>query len=129
VDEPLPLVRDVLDKQIYDANGIRVGKVDGLILHRRANRPPRIVALEIHLPTAVGRAWWRLGPWLESLQRWLAPHLTGPTRIQFEHVVGTGIDVHVDIDARRTNAFVWETWLEHHVVGHLPGGRTRGAKD
>lgn len=129
MDEPLPLVRDVLDKQVYDVNSLRVGKVDGIILHVRANRPPRVVALELHLPTAVGRAWWRLAAWLEALQRWLAPDLAKPTHIQFERVVRTGIDVHVDIDAKRTNAFVWDTWLKHHVVERLPGGHARGSKE
>ena len=48
--EPLPLVRDVLDKQIYDVNGQKLGKVDGITLLRRVGRPPRVLSLEADLP-------------------------------------------------------------------------------
>jgi hypothetical protein len=110
----LPLVRDVLDKQVYDRNDLKVGKVDGI---------------ELHMPTAWRRLSPRLGRLVERVQRWLAPDLAEPTRIQFEHVVATGIDVKVDIDATRTNAFAWEAWLEKHFVEKLPGGRVRGDKE
>ena len=55
--EPLLLVRDVLDKQIYDANNLRVGKVDGVVLLPRQNRPPRVLAIESDLPTACSSVW------------------------------------------------------------------------
>jgi len=35
VDERLPLVRDVLDKQIIDPDGCKVGKVDGIVIYER----------------------------------------------------------------------------------------------
>jgi hypothetical protein len=41
VAEPLPLVRDVLDKQVLDPDKCKIGKVDGILLQLRANRPPR----------------------------------------------------------------------------------------
>jgi hypothetical protein len=129
VVEPLPLVRDVLDKQIYDANGLKVGKVDGIILVPRQHRPPRVEAIEIHMPTLWRRVARRLGDWLESWQQRLAPAIAGATRIRFDHIAGTGIDVVVDIDARRTNAFAWETWLAEHFVERIPGGSARGAKE
>jgi hypothetical protein len=128
VVEPLPLVRDVLDNQMYDVNHEKIGKVDGIVLLRRKGRPPRVLALESDMPTAWRRVSPRLGDWVEALQRWLAPDLTGPTRIAFEHVVRSGIDVEVDIDARRTNAFVWETWLRQTFVEKLPGGKASGEK-
>lgn len=126
--EPLPLIRDVLDKQVTDLNGQRVGKIDGIALQLRQGRPPRVVAIDIDLPTAWRRVHPRLGDWLAALQQWLAPDLAGVTRIRFEHVVKSGIDVQVDIDATKTNAFVWERWLQHHLVARLPGGSGRGEK-
>ena len=128
MDDPLLLVRNVLDKQIYDVNGQKVGKVDGIALQPRRGLPPRIIALESDMPTAWCRVSPRLGRWVERLQHWLAPDTAGPTRIRFEHVVRTGIDVEVDIDARRTNAFAWEQWLLTHFIGKLPGGSSRGEK-
>jgi hypothetical protein len=128
VVEPLPLVRDVLDKQIYDANDIRVGKVDGLVLLPRQGRPPRVLAIEVSMPTAWRRVSVRLGDWIERLQQWLAPDLVGPTRIRFEHVVHAGIDVNVDIDGTKTDAYVWENWIKKTFVEKLPGGKGSGEK-
>ena len=126
--DPLPLVRDVLDKQIYDANDVRLGKVDGVVLVPRRGRPPRVVAIETSMPTAWRRVWRRLGDWIERLQQWLAPELAGPTRIGFERVIHSGIDVNVDIDGRRTNTYVWENWIKKTVVEKLPGGQGSGEK-
>jgi hypothetical protein len=126
--DPLPLIRDVLDKQIYDANDVRVGKVDSVVLVLRHGRPPRVLALESSMPAAWRSIWPPLGDWIERFQRWLAPDLTGVTRIRFEHVVHTGIDVNVDIDARKTNAYVWENWIKKTFVEKLPGGKGSGEK-
>lgn len=126
--EPLPLVRDVLDKQIYDANRLRLGKVDGIVLLPRQGRPLRVVALQSDMPTAWRRVWQRLGDWVERFQQSLAPDLAAPTRIAFEHVVRSGIDIEVDIDAKKTNAFAWETWLRRSFVEKLPGGKGSGEK-
>ena len=128
VGDPLPLVRDVLDKQIYDVNDIRLGKVDGLVLMPRHGRPPRVIALESSMPVAWRRVWPRLGDWIEQFQQWLSPGLAVDTRIRFEHVVHAGIDVNVDIDGTKTDAFVWENWLKRTFVEKLPGGKGRGEK-
>jgi hypothetical protein len=127
--DPLPLVRDVLDKQIVDCNDQKVGKVDSIVLQLRQHRPPRVVAVESDMVAAWCRVSRRLGRWVDALQRWLAPDLAGPTRIRFEHVVKSGIDVQVDIDATKTNAYVWEVWLEQRVIAKLPGGQGGGEKD
>jgi hypothetical protein len=128
VVEPLPLVRDVLDKQIYDADDVRLGKVDGIVLRLRKGRPPRVEAIETSMPAAWRRVWPRLGDWVERFQHWLAPELEPATRIRFEHVVHTGIDVNVDVDGNRTDAFVWENWIKKTFVEKLPGGRGSGEK-
>jgi hypothetical protein len=127
VGEPLLLVRDVLDKQIYDANALKLGKVDGIRLLRRAGRPPRVLAIESSMPCALRRVWRPLGGWLARFQHWLAADVEGETVIQFTHVVRSGIDVEVDIDGKRTSAFVWETWLAHFVE-MIPGGKGHGEK-
>jgi hypothetical protein len=128
VDNALPLVRDVLDKQVLDVNKCRVGKVDGIVLALRANRAPRVIAVELDQATAWRRVHHSLGALVNWLERQFEPGRHGPTRILFEHVVGTGIDVHVDIDAKRTHAFVWEHWLEEHLIAKIPGGRRGGEK-
>lgn len=121
--EPIAVARDVLDKQIFDVNKVKVGKVDGLIVAVRANRPPRLIALELSSAAAWRRVHPKLGDWLERIQRRLWGEAADPVRIRFEHVVGWGIDVDVNIDATRTKAFAVESWLKKHVVQRLPGGR------
>jgi len=128
VDDALPLVRDVLDKQVIDVNTCKVGRVDGIILALRAHRAPRVVAIELGQPTAWRRVHRKLGDLVEWLQRQFEPGRFGPARILFDHVVGTGIDVHLDIDGKRTHALVWEDWLEEHVIAKIPGGRRGGKK-
>ena len=121
-DDALSLVRDVLDKQVFDAGGQKLGKVDGIVLKVRANRPLRVAAVEIDPKTAWRRIHPALGRWIDRLQRRLEPKGAEATRIPFEQVVRTGIDVHVSIDGRRTNAYVWETWLKRRFVDRIPGG-------
>jgi hypothetical protein len=128
VVEPLLLVRDVLDKQIYDVHDVRVGKIDGIVLVPRQGRPPKVTAIETSMSAAWRRVWPRLGEWVERFQHWLAPQLEPHTRIRFEHVVHTGIDVNVDIDGNRTDAYVWEDWIKKTFIEKLPGGKASGEK-
>jgi hypothetical protein len=127
--ELLPLVRDVLDKQIVDPDDCKAGKVDGIILQLRANRPPRVIAMEISQAAAWRRVHHSLGQFAEWLRRTFGPgHEERPPRVLFEHFVRGGIDVHIDMPARRTRALAWEDWLEELVVARIPGGRRGGKK-
>ena len=128
MDEPLPLVRDVLDKQVMDPDGCKVGKVDGLILQVRANRPPRVLAMEISQSAAWRRVHHRLGDFADWLRAKFEPGQNHPPRILFDHFVRGGIDVHVDVAWKRTKALVWEDWLEERVIAKIPGGRRGGKK-
>lgn len=127
--ELLPLVRDVLDKQIVDPDDCKAGKVDGIILQVRANRPPRVIAMEISQAAAwrrVHHSLGRLGDWLRG--KFGPGHAERPPRVLFEHFVRGGIDVHIDIPAKRTKALAWEDWLEERVIARIPGGRRGGKK-
>jgi sporulation protein YlmC with PRC-barrel domain len=129
VDEPLPLARDVLDKQVIDPDGCKVGKVDGIVLTLREHRPPRVIAMEISQATA----WRRVHPRLGDLADWLRTkfepgHQERPPRVLFDHFVRGGIDVHIDIPWKRTRALVWEDWLGQRVIAKIPGGLCGGRK-
>jgi hypothetical protein len=127
-DAGLPLVRDVLDKQVLDPEKRKVGKVDGILLALRANRPPRVMAMEISQATAWRRLHHRLGDVADWLRARFEPGQDRPPRILFEHFVSGGIDVHVGISCSRTRARAWEEWLEEHVIAKIPGGRRDGKK-
>jgi len=128
VDDPLPLVRDVLDKQVLDPDGCKVGKVDGIVLQPRANRPPRVIAMEISQSAAWRRVYRRLGDLADWLRARFEPGANRPPRILFDHFVRGGIDVHIDMPWTRTRALVWEDWLEDRVIARIPGGLRGGKK-
>lgn len=124
----LPLVRDVLDKQILDPDGCKVGKVDGILLQLRGNRPPRVVAMEVSQSTAWRRVHRRLGDFADWLRARFEPGQDQPPRILFDHFVRGGIDVHIDVPWKKTRARVWEDWLEERIIARIPGGRRGGKK-
>jgi len=128
VADAIPLVRDVLDKQVVDPDDCRVGKVDSIVLMPRANRPPRVLAIEISQTAAWRRVHHRLGDFAEWLRAKFEPGQDRPPRVLFEHVVRTGIDVHIDLPWKRTHALAWEDWLEDRVIAKIPGGRRGGKK-
>ena len=128
--EPLPLVRDVLDKQVLDPDGCKVGKVDGIVLALREHRPPRVLAIEISQASAWRRLHRRLGDFAEWLRVRFEPGRQDYShRVLFEHFVSGGIDVHIDLPWKRTRALVWEDWLEDRIIAKIPGGRRGGRKD
>jgi hypothetical protein len=130
VDEPLPLARDVLDKQLIDPDGCKVGKVDGIVLALRERRPPRVIAMEISQAVAWRRVHHRLGDFAEWLRVKFEPgHQDRPARVLFDHFMRGGIDVHIDISWKHTRALVWEDWLRRRVIAKIPGGRRGGKKD
>ena len=47
LSDDLELGRDVLDKQVVDRDGIKMGRVDGLVLEVREGHAPRIEAIEM----------------------------------------------------------------------------------
>jgi hypothetical protein len=119
----MDLVRDVLDNQLVDGNGRKMGRADGIVLELREHRSPRVAAIECGLPALIGRLRWS---WRERTLRWLAKlgiRRREPVRIDFAHVRHIGIDVELDVDADAVGALAWEHALRERVVGRLPGGQ------
>jgi len=59
----LNLVADVLDEQIVDSKGRQAGRVDGIVLELRADKPPRLAYIEISPITLLSRFNRRLAQW------------------------------------------------------------------
>jgi sporulation protein YlmC with PRC-barrel domain len=115
------LTRDILDQQVVDRTGQRLGKVDGVILELREGQPPRIAALEVGPVTLVRRLNPRLAGWLQRLLRRYGPRTDGTLRIPWSKVQAIGVDVRVDLAAEGTTARAWEEWLRDHVIRRIPG--------
>jgi sporulation protein YlmC with PRC-barrel domain len=114
------LIRDVLDKELYDRDNCQLGRVDGIVIELPEGGQPRMVRLEIGGEILAARvARWLVGP-----VRWLRTHY-GPkreaaVRIEWRHVDRMGRDLHLDIPETRTDALAWEHWLADHIVGKIP---------
>ncbi|PZM16413.1 hypothetical protein [Rhizobium tubonense] len=118
----MDLVRDVLDKQLVDRNGVKMGKVDSILAELRPDRPPRIIGIEIG-SIAMAR---RLGPWPERWTRRMATKLGGvkhsePHRFLWSEVKEVRLNVELKVDVRETDVFDWQDWLRDRLIGRIPG--------
>jgi sporulation protein YlmC with PRC-barrel domain len=119
----MDLVRDVLDKQLVDREGEKMGRVDGVVLEIRADGPPRVDALELGFVVLAGRIHPRVEGWFEKIRSRWSVRKTARYRIPWSQV--QEIDPHqiqIDVRVLDTPAYDWEIWLRHHVIRHLPGG-------
>jgi sporulation protein YlmC with PRC-barrel domain len=115
------LIRDVLDNQLLDRNGRRMGKVDGLVLEVREDGPPRLASIEVGTVTLARRLHPRLGVWAARIARRWGIAGSEPVRIPWAKVRDVGIDVEVDLEREETPLVDCENWLRDHVVRRLPG--------
>ncbi len=117
----LGAMRDLLDKQLVDAENRPIGKVDGLIVQPRGDRPPLVTYIECGGATLSAR----LPGVLRRIMRWLATRLSpkeaAPYRIAMEHVVHLGVNVKLDLDASSTPALASERWVRDHIIARIPG--------
>src|SRR6476661_1289397 len=114
------LVRDVLDKQLLDRLGRKIGRVDGIIvdIHDRRSRP-RIVALDSGCVTQAMRIHPILARWVDTLCRRIGAN-TG-YRIKWKAIKIDGLDVRTGVNGDETPLLK----MEKHLAGkvkHVPGG-------
>jgi len=114
------LVRDLLDNQLVDRDKLNLGKIDGIALHVAQGKQPRVT----HLESGVLILARRLGPRWEGIAAFMTRHFgvrKNPVfRVAWSKVTKTGIDIHLDIDGVKSDAFAWEHWLDDHLIGRLP---------
>jgi sporulation protein YlmC with PRC-barrel domain len=115
------VVRDILDKQLVDGRGRRIGKVDGLVLECADDEPPRLAFIEVGAMTLGRRLHPRLAAWAASLERRLGVGSGEPYRISFAKVRRIGCDVEVELDVEKTPILAWQRWMREHIIKHIPG--------
>lgn len=119
---------DLLDRQVLDAEGVPVGKVDDLRFHLPEDGgPPQLAALLIG-PQAFGR---RLGGRPGRWWTGAAALLSGEpdaVDVPLERIAELGVTVRLDGPADEFAGLGRaERWLRRHFVGRLPGaGRASG---
>jgi hypothetical protein len=118
----LNLVADVLDEQIVDSKRRQAGRVDGIVLELRADRPPRLAYIEISPITLLSRFNRRLAHWYARHDRKLGEGRGVPVRIPWSRLTRDGPGFVMDLDAESTPIFALEDWLRRHIVERIPGG-------
>jgi sporulation protein YlmC with PRC-barrel domain len=110
---------DLLDRQLVDADGRLVGKVDDLELSGPDDGPPVVTAV-LAGPAALGS---RISATLT--RRWTRRYPgTRPTRIPFGEVRDLGMQITVSAGVRGGTGA--EDWLRAHVIDRIPGARHAG---
>ncbi|HET9794112.1 MAG TPA: hypothetical protein VFS34_06585, partial [Thermoanaerobaculia bacterium] len=114
----IDLFRDVLDKQLTDRNGEKVGKADGLIVSASSGR---VEAIEAGFCTLVRRLSGRWGRAVERAAARAKTPLLRSCRVAFREVLDIGLELKLDVDGKATPLRAGERWLAERVVARVPG--------
>lgn len=123
----LDLVHDVLDMQLLDRAGEKMGRVDGVTLEIREGEPPRVAELLVGGTVLADR----IGAWMVALGQ-LFEHVTGAkpvvTRIPFAVVQEISSTITLDAQGGATTALRTERWLDR-IVCRIPGSSDKKGKE
>ncbi|HEV7485997.1 MAG TPA: hypothetical protein VGQ65_09965 [Thermoanaerobaculia bacterium] len=123
------LVSELLDNQLVDRDKLNLGKIDGIAIHVAQGKQPRVT----HLESGALILARRLGPRWERFVAFMTRHFgvrKNPVfRVPWSKVTKTGIDIYLDIDGKKSDAFKWEHWLDDHLIGRLPFAHDRNEKE
>lgn len=115
------LIRDVLDKKLFDRDNCRMGRVDGLIMRVPEHGQPRITHISIGGRPLAGRIGSRTATLSRKVAEHFGPKRIAPVLIPWKAVTTAGRDIHLDVDAEESGAMAWEKWIEKHIIGRIPG--------
>jgi len=119
--ERIDLVRDLLDKQIVDAEETRMGRVDGVVLAVEGDEQPRIDHLELGFTVLARRIHPRIEQWLHALRERWSVRRSARQIVPWSKV--TALNPHhlqVDFKALDTPAFDWER-AARELIKKIPG--------
>ena len=117
----LLLVHDVLDMQLCDPLGGKIGRVDTVLLEVSPGKPPRVRSILVGGPARQERIG-RLAQWLGRLLRGLRrADDDGLGEIPFSAVRRIGDSVTVDVSQASLPSERLERWLCESIVRKIPG--------
>jgi sporulation protein YlmC with PRC-barrel domain len=126
MSETLDSGLELLDRQILDADGYQIGKVDDLRFDSDGPAPPRLVALLTGHQAFAGRLGGRLGRCWQAVAAACSGH-RGPIEIPLERVREIGPAVRLDLTAEDLPRVLHaERWLARNLIGKLPGADRAG---
>jgi hypothetical protein len=116
------LVADALDKQLLDTKGQRAGRIDGIILVLRRDKPPRIAYIEVSPITMLSRFSERLSAWYARRDKRLGKGRGVPFRFPWNRLERQKQNFKLDVDVDSTPINALEDWLRTTIVERIPGG-------
>ena len=118
----MELIHDVLDAQLLDRKGRKIGRVDSIVVALDVAGPPRVVGVESGPVPLAARVHPALAARLSAWLRRRGSVLATPYRIAWSSLRRDGNDFAVDdTDAGTTPIFAGERWTREHLIGHVPG--------
>ena len=119
--ERLLLVHDVLDLQLSDLEGDKIGRADSIVLELRPARPPRVATILVGGPVRQERIG-RVFVWIGRLLRRIGgSDATGQSEIPFSAVRKIGDTIAVDVAEEALPSEHMERWLCERIVKRIPG--------
>lgn len=116
------LVAEVLDQQLCDSRGRPAGRVDGIVLELRDDKPPRVAYVEVSPITFLARVNRRLAAWYARRDRRFGEDRGVAFRIPWTRLTPSGPALQMDVDSESTPIVAVERWLRRHIVERIPGG-------
>jgi len=118
----MDVVRDVLDKPVFDRDGRPMGRADGLLVTVHDGEPPQLasmligpLALADRLPPPIRR-------WMAALERVFGLPKDRPVSLPFGRVAADDMRLSVDVAANETSALVVEQRLQRWLA-RIPGSQ------
>ena len=113
----------LLDRQLVDADGRLVGKVDDLELTFPDGGGPPLVTAILAGPGALSRrVGGRLGAWLEAVANRLRDgDDRRPARVPFSAVTEIGSAIRLRVVKAELETDRLEAWTRDRIIGKLPG--------
>jgi hypothetical protein len=126
----MELARDILDQQILDRDGQRLGRIDGIVAELREGAPPRVLQLEVGFVPLARRISLGFERFADAMHKRLDVRRSARYGIPWSAVIDVKMHfIKVDLDAEKSVAYDWERWLRRHVVKHLGGGDGEESSD
>lgn len=115
------LVADVLDEQLVDSDGQQAGRIDGIVLVLRPDKPPLLAYVEVSPITLIARFNRRLARWYARLDARLGPGRGAPFRIPWTRLEKQERMFRMDLKLESTPINKLEDWLRETIVERIPG--------
>lgn len=116
------LVAEVLDQDLRDSHDKPAGRVDGIVLELRDDKPPRVAYVEVSPITFIARVSRRLASWYAPRDRRFGEGRGVPFRIPWSRLTPSDTSLRMDLRSEATPIPAVEQWLRRHIVEKIPGG-------